>query len=121
MKREQFIHELTVGYKYMYSISKKHLYRLVDGKVVEAIGYTLIETEGGAKYLVKWAKPGSKQHQWCCLNEAATRLCQDLAKLTEEVKSCALLTFNEAKEKLRASVTVEQAVKEQPAPSAAAK
>ena len=119
MKREQFVHELTVGYKYMYSIVKKHLYRLVDGEVVEAVGYTLIETEGGAKYLVKWGSAGSKQHKWCCLNEAATRLCKDLAKLDEEVKPCGLLTFNEAKEKLRASKTVEQAVKEQPAAAAA--
>ena len=120
MKHENFIHELTVGYKYMYSIAKKHLYYINSkGEVVEADAYSLIETEGGARFLVKWAKPGSRQHQWCCLNEQAKSLCKDLARLDEEVKPCGLMTFNEAKEKLRASKTVEQAVKEQPAAAAA--
>ena len=120
MKHENFIHELTVGYKYLNSVSKRRLYYVNrKGEIIEASDYSLIVTEGGARFLVKWGPSGSRQHQWCCLNEAAQNLCRDLAKLEEPVKNCPLMTYAEAKEKARSSMTVQQAVKGQAAPAPA--
>ena len=120
MNRQDFIQVLCALYGTR-PVKKVHCYRVVDGKLVPVKGYSFVVTEGGARFLVKWAAPRSKQHQWCCLNEPAVRLAQDLANLTEEIKPCGLISYSDWLELKRSSQSVQQVVQATAQPASEAK
>ena len=110
MTHYDFLSELCAFYRHTRAVSKRHAYRLVNGKLYLVKGYNFIESLGGARFLVKWAEPRSRQHQWCCLNEQAQTLTKVWADLDEPIRPCGLVTYDDWLS-LRDSQSVQQAVK----------
>lgn len=110
MTHYDFLSELCAFYRHTRAVSKRHAYRLIDGKLSLLREYSFIVSKGGARFLVKWGPARSRQHQWCCLNEAAQTLVKVWADLDEPIRPCGLIDYAEYLELKSSKQTVQQVV-----------